>query len=462
MGSLRNKLARFDTLTGRMVVVIATALLVSHSVMFVAMQTHLDRIIARTLHHAQSAYAAAALRQVRALTPDQRALKTIPFNSAVLGVWISDEPFFVPGAARDADLEARLRRSAGFEPERELWAWLTGVDLLVEQYLPGPMEKPARQGHYGLLHCAVEVRPGEWVNIAVRPQPRFWPPSPPIAVFLTTSLLAVALAAALVARRVARPFRAFTQAAERLTAGEEHKPVRVYGPVDLRRAQSAFNVMGARLHATLSSQKALLAAIGHDLRTPLTSLRVRVELLADEHDRRRMARALNELQRLTEAALRAASAGDAGDPIEAIDLVGLVSAVCDDVADLGLPVAFEEPAQRPIVRGWPEELGRAVRNVVENAVRYGERADVRLQVDGAECAIIIADQGPGIPEADQERVFDPLVRLEGSRNAATGGHGLGLHIARNTVLALGGDIRVRNRPDGGLEATIQLPLSAPA
>lgn len=449
----------WDTLTGRMLVLMATALTLSQVLALTILQSNLDTVIKQSIHTAQVAHIGQILRQVRVAAATGGDVRDAADHLSVVGAELADAPFIIPGARPEADLAALLHRRAGLPETIEVRVWNAGLETVGRRMLPDSSAGIPDNPLYGFLYCAVEIEPGRWLTFIVRPLPRFWPPPAPILLLLATSLVMVTLAAGIAARRLARPFRIFTTAAERLGAGERHEPVPVSGPIDVRRAQTAFNVMAARLQATSSSQQALLGAIGHDLRTPLTSLRVRTELLGDDKERARMTRALDELQRLTEAALQAAKGVPAGESARLIDMVGLVGAVCDDLADLGHPVAFEEPDARPIVHGWPEELTRAVRNIVENAVRYGERATVRIEEVAEACRILIEDEGPGIPEADQERVFDPLVRLESSRSAATGGHGLGLHIAHNTVAAHHGAIRLRNRSPRGLAVTIELPLA---
>ena len=454
------KRRRLNTLTSRMVFVMITALVISQALALFILQTRLESLIASSVRHVQIANASQTLRHINEQERPPSPAALLAHNSAVIAAWSATEPEPIGSAQRDAPLEPIIIRGAGLSASAELRVWRAGVESWTNENLPGvEYRADDRITAYGLLHCAIQLEPGEWLNFVLRPQPRVWPPSPPLSVFLVLSLVFIGLAAAIAAQRIAQPLRAFTNACERLTAGEPHTPINVEGPDDVQRAQTAFNVMGSRLHATVRGQQALLAAIGHDLRTPLTSLRVRAELLADEGDKDRITRALDELQELTEAALDAASSASIDAPSHPIDLSGLVFAVCDDLVDLGAPVRFREPDTSPIVDGWPQELLRAVRNVVENAVRYGERAQVRLDATADTAAIIVTDEGPGIPEADHERVFDPLVRLETSRSKQTGGHGLGLHIARNTIAAHQGDIALRNREEGGLEVTITLPIA---
>jgi signal transduction histidine kinase len=167
---------------------------------------------------------------------------------------------------------------------------------------------------------------------------------------------------------------------------------------------------------------------------------------------------LDEMQAMAETALAFARDDSAGEPTRTIDLTALLESLCEDLADLGCDIGFVN-GQRIPYRCRPEALRRAVRNLIQNAVRYGERARVALRRGGEGIEITVDDDGPGIPEAEFERVFQPFVRLEGSRNRATGGVGLGLSIARTVARDHGGDIALANRPGGGLRATIILPAA---
>jgi signal transduction histidine kinase len=217
--------------------------------------------------------------------------------------------------------------------------------------------------------------------------------------------------------------------------------------------------MAARLRRLIEDQRALLSAVGHDLRTPIASLRIRTELVKDAELQARMLNSLGEMERLTEAALAAARGGESGEATRPVDLPSLIEAVCDDMADTGIPVSFSTLPQAR-VDGRASELRRALRNLVENAVRYGGRASVSMAVDAAHAEINIDDEGPGIPEEKLAHVTKPFVRLEESRSVETGGHGLGLTIARAIAERHGGELILANRATGGLRATLKLPLAA--
>jgi signal transduction histidine kinase len=214
--------------------------------------------------------------------------------------------------------------------------------------------------------------------------------------------------------------------------------------------------MRERLDRFIRDRTTMLAAVAHDLRTPITSLRLRAEFVEDEETRNKILETLAEMQAMTEAALAFARGDSEKEPSRLADIIALVESVVDDAADSGRDATFiESPPVTLSCR--PVALRRAVRNLVENAVTYGQRARVRVESDASELRIVVDDDGPGIPPADLERVFDPFVRLETSRSRETGGVGLGLAIARSVMRAHGGDLRLVNRSGGGLSAIASLP-----
>jgi signal transduction histidine kinase len=204
----------------------------------------------------------------------------------------------------------------------------------------------------------------------------------------------------------------------------------------------------------------MLAAISHDLRTPITSLRLRAEFIEDEEIRQKILETLDDMQRMAEATLAFAREEAAQEDTRPVDLAALIESVCADLADIGQDVTFAGAARSHYL-GRPSSLKRALRNLIENAVTYGRRARVGLETGQREWHIVIDDDGPGIPEADFERVFAPFVRLEESRNPETGGVGLGMAISRSIVRGHGGDITLENRRGEhgtlGLRVTIRLP-----
>lgn len=259
-------------------------------------------------------------------------------------------------------------------------------------------------------------------------------------------------------RRISLPLQRLALATRNFQPGIVGDTLPEAGPNDVRAVIVAFNALRLRVTAMLDEKDRMLGAIGHDLRTPLAALRVRIESVEDEADRARMADTIAEMNRTLDDILSLARLGRPSEPIVEVDLPALVDAVVEDFRDLGQPVNFA-PADRITLPLRPSLMRRAVRNLIENAIKYGSVADVRLELARDHVAILIEDRGPGIPVDHLEHVFDPFTRLEGSRNRETGGIGLGLALAKAIVLDARGDISLANRPDGGLEARIALPLA---
>jgi signal transduction histidine kinase len=283
--------------------------------------------------------------------------------------------------------------------------------------------------------------------------PENWPIE--IVVAAVTAILGTSAAAALIARRVARPLLELTRAASVVAHGGNAPAVKEKGPDDVRNAAMAFNRMTEKVTKTMDAHRHLLSAVGHDLRTPITAMRINLEFVEDDALREGLQINLNELQDLTEQVLSAAR-GTGGETRRNVDLSALVESLVADLDDLGEPVSWQSHSPAP-VSCRPNEIRRAVRNLVENAVAYGARADVQITDNGAGYEIVVDDEGPGIPEDDRQRVFEPFVRLETSRNAATGGTGLGLTLVKAIAEGHGGGVVLENRESGGLRARMILP-----
>ena len=283
------------------------------------------------------------------------------------------------------------------------------------------------------------------------------PPKPPIEIIVATivAILMASIATIFVARRVVRPLSELTKAASVGAMNGVVPRVPETGPEDIRAAAAAFNTMTEKVSGTLESQRHLLSAIGHDLRTPITAMRINLEFVSDEDLRRGLIRNLDELQALTEQVL-ASARGTGGETKRNVDLSALVESLCSDLDEMGEPVRWDGAQPAPI-NCRPNEIRRAVRNLVENAVAYGGRAEVTIRDARDAYEILVEDQGPGIPEEDQQRVFEPFVRLESSRNGETGGTGLGLTLVKAIAEGHGGVVTLENRPEGGLRARMRLP-----
>jgi len=291
------------------------------------------------------------------------------------------------------------------------------------------------------------------VLVRLRPE---WPIE--IMIAAVVAVVLASAGAAFIARRVVRPLSELTTAAAKVAMGSGAPHVAEQGPDDVRNAAIAFNAMAAKVTRTLESQRHLLSAVGHDLRTPLTAMRINLEFVVDDELRDGLMRNLDELQALTEQVLAAAK-GAGGEKPRQVDLSALVESLCTDLDELGEPVSWINHAPAPI-SCRPNEIKRAVRNLVENAVAYGHKADVRISDTSDGYEVLVEDEGPGIPEGDRQRVFEPFVRLEGSRNGATGGTGLGLTLVKAIAESHGGAVKLESRPGGGLCVRMRLPRLA--
>ncbi len=275
-------------------------------------------------------------------------------------------------------------------------------------------------------------------------------------IWQTVILYIVVLVPVLVAaRQISKPLRTLAFAARGFRPGGSVDALAEAGPQDVRDVIAAFNALRLRVTAMLDEKDRMLGAIGHDLRTPLAALRVRIESVDDDTDRLRMAETIAEMNRMLDDILSLARLGRPSEPLTEVDLAALVEAVVDDFLDLGENVAFEERA-RLRMRLRPSLMRRALRNLIENALKYGSEVDVQLAEQPDQVRIIVCDRGPGIPEDRLNDVFEAFTRLENSRNKDTGGIGLGLALARAIVREAGGDILLANRVGGGLTATITL------
>jgi signal transduction histidine kinase len=298
------------------------------------------------------------------------------------------------------------------------------------------------------------VRGTELIATFTKPPGPPWPTEMILAAVL--AVLIASVSGAYIARRMARPLSKLAEAAALTARGETAPRVPEVGPDDIRHAAQAFNAMTDQVTRTLESQRHLLSAVGHDLRTPITAMRINIEFVTDPELRDRLQKNLDELQVLTEAVLSAAR-GTGGEPARQIDLAALVESICADLDDLGEPVTWAGHATAPL-SCRAGELRRAVRNLVENAVAYGKKADVSLHAAPGNYEVWVEDEGPGIQAEDRQRVFEPFVRLESSRNLETGGTGLGLTLVKAIAEGHGGRIVLEDRDQGpGLRARLILP-----
>ncbi|MBV2262127.1 MAG: HAMP domain-containing protein [Thauera sp.] len=289
------------------------------------------------------------------------------------------------------------------------------------------------------------------------------PPTPPIMphqrgpflAALAALVLGVGLLTWIAVRIATRPLSRMAEAARALGEDPTRAPMDTRGPTEVAQAAAAFNQMQQRVAEHVAERTRILAAISHDLQTPITRLRLRAEMVDDEGLRVRIQSDLDAMQGLVKEGLAYARSLDERSPAQAIELGPLLQAVAEDARDMGWTVRVPEDARGRVV-GNPSALRRALWNLVENGVKFGGAVEVALACAGEHCEIRVHDHGAGLAQDELDKVFEPFYRTEASRNRETGGTGLGLAITRNLLHAQGGDVTLRNHPEGGLEAVVRL------
>jgi len=306
------------------------------------------------------------------------------------------------------------------------------------------------------LQVTIPLADGQWLSFATA-LPAGGPAySAQFLLSMGVMALIILVVSVWAVRRVTAPLASLATAAERLGQDVNAPALPETGTTETRQAARAFNEMQTRLRSLIENRTRLLAAISHDLRTPLTLLRLRAETVENAQERGKMLSTIAEMDSLIGTTLQFARDESATEPRQQTDLTALVQSVVGDMSGAGLPVRM--PAAAPILyKCQPAALKRAVRNLLDNAVKYGKTGSAEIHVSPQAVEIDIDDNGPGIPEPELPRVLEPFYRLEESRSRETGGVGLGLAITQSIVQAHGGKLTLSNRPAGGLRASIVLP-----
>jgi signal transduction histidine kinase len=306
---------------------------------------------------------------------------------------------------------------------------------------------------------AVQFSDGGWLVFTARE--RLWglPWQGRWAIWLAFLTLSTGIVSTIATRQLVRPIRKFSEAIRLFGTNPQAPPIAETGPRELTSVITSFNEMQAQIQKFVAYRTAMLAAISHDLRTPLTRIRLRGEFIEDEVQQARLFRDVEELQAMVDGAL-AFFRGDADEEaMTNFDLPRVLQTIANDYADQDIEIAYAGPSHA-VYRGRPFALKRAFANLIENAVKYATPPVIELSCQEKTITILVRDQGPGIPGEALERVFSPFYRLESSRNRTTGGVGLGLTAALATIRGHGGDVVLSNLPAGGLLASVTLPRIA--
>lgn len=427
-----------QTLFGRMVLVLLGGLFLAQVLNVAIHLGDRDRIFYQASAARGAQRVADLVRMLDALAPAERARLAARLDLPQLRLSLDDP---APRAAPTAPSEPAaaflrlLRRDLGRDRQIRVEAGATeGIPRLTAH---------------------VRLADGTWAGFRTTLfRERFGHPYRPWSKLMLL-LVAVVAASLLAVRWVTRPLHVLASAAESLGEDINRPPLAETGPAEVRRAAHAFNTMQARLARYIEDRTRILAAMSHDLKTPITRLRLRLELLPDGTLKDKFARDLDEMEAMVSATLDFMRGVEQGGSPQPVDVMALLESLQADAEEMGREVAIEGGVTRPYP-GNPQTLKRCIGNLVDNAVNYGKRATVMVADEGDRLSIRVLDEGPGIPPRELERVFEPFYRLEGSRNRASGGTGLGLAIARNIARTHGGELTLRNVP-GGLEARLTLP-----
>jgi signal transduction histidine kinase len=315
----------------------------------------------------------------------------------------------------------------------------------------------------GDFHVQIRLPEGEWLDVranegqaGMQTEPRSLVLDYLLRIYLVR-LTAVLLLALVAVRFAVKPLKELAKAAEALGRNIYRPPLPVTGPLEVRTAAQSFNAMQEQLTQSLADRTRFLTAVSHDLRSPLTRLRLRMEMLPDSEARERLRGDLDEMEAMLGATLDAVQGVEITEARHEIDINSMLEGLAEDAREAGHEVSIDGRAARPL-SGYPRNLKRCLQNLIDNAIRYGEVARITVSDDDVLLRIVFSDNGPGIPdEALLERVFEPYFRVSGSRNSASGGTGLGLTIARSVAAAHGGTLTLGNGAVKGLEVTLVLP-----
>lgn len=435
-----------DTLTNRTILLMLIGIGIVHIASLHAYQIALDR---------EAAIASDARLADRVLTIKRAVMRVAPAEREPVAHELSGGPIeahwsrtdhALPGGPGSAEWESLRTRMQELAPE-----------LTRSQIIIGANRKLESDPHLALI--SVQLPDDSWINVSVFS--RLTPPASSHGTVLSTSLMALGVIgfAILLVRWMTRPLQTFAAAAQRLYKSSDQARVPEEGPREVRELAIAFNEMQARIKRLIDDRTHALAAVSHDLKTPITRLRLKTEGLKDASLAASVRADLSEMEEMLDQTLAFLRGERIDEDVRALDLAALVQTLVDDASDAGSDVSF--PARpRLVLEGRPLALKRAIGNLIENALKYGERARITLTSDAGHALLVIDDDGPGIPDDQLERAFEPFQRLEQSRNRQTGGFGLGLTIAQTILTGHGGSIVLANREAGGLMVTVTMPLKA--
>jgi signal transduction histidine kinase len=407
-------------------------------------------------------------RLLDSLPAEERRRVAAIFSAPPLAVSLGGPPLEPPADPEEDFQLAMFKRVLGFALGEGLQARVARAPgaRVPAARTPGPVP-PMMHGQMGpgmrglgpggaFFVVQVALRDGTRVNFDSFLSPQDADVPLRLAATLVILLGTVVALSALAVRWVTKPLSTLATAAEKLGEDINRAPLPVAGPAEVRRAAKAFNTMQSRLARFIGDRTRIVAAMSHDLKTPLTRLRLRTETLEDEALQAKFARDIDEMESMIAQTLDFMRDAASAEPAQPVNVMSLLESLQADYQDAGQAFEIKGRVAQPLA-GKPRALRRCLSNLLDNAFRYGQRPSVEVDDGARELTLRVLDEGPGIPQAELERAFEPFYRGEASRSRETGGTGLGLGIARNIARAHGGELTLSNRAGGGLEATLTLP-----
>ena len=430
-----------DTVAGRTILVMLISLLASHLLSVFVYHTDMVRRVSSTSEHALAERLLSAKGLIEIAPPAQRDAIAHAVSSRDETVhWMVDAPLGTEPAPEALDSLAGQIMALLPETSRS--------DLRVAyEQAPGADARPD-EGSSRILASA-RLKDGSWVTVTAPPYNDQGLLSSEAAISTTIMALAIIAVAAAMVRFFTRPLRSLAVAAERFGRDVMAPALPETGPRETRMAAKAFNGMQERIRKLLNDRTQMLAAMSHDLRTPITRLKLEAEFVGDEDQRRRMLRDLDDMEAMVGSTLAFLKDGSDAEPLKVVDVSTLVASVCEQMEDAGMPVVYHGVTSAPL-SCRPMSLKRAFSNIIDNAVKYGAGAEVSMAQDADRYVVLVSDNGPGISLNEQKKVFAPFYRVESSRSRETGGTGLGLSVAQSIIRAHGGEISLENKTEGGL------------
>lgn len=452
------KLPLPDSIAARTFLLLVVVLMASHAIsMSLYFSDRWTELMLRNEAHVGERMATIA-RILKNLPPDERLAIAIGADAPQLRLRLSDKNVITPNIKDDWEssiVAATLLDHLEPEDREELSIRFVGGDAARDLFrLFG--EDAGLTQHERIIVASYRLDDGAWLNMAatVRVSGDFF--SIRFILSMATMIAAAIIIGIIVVRYITGPLARFSAASDVLGKNVDAAHMPVEGPKEVRDVAKAFNRMQERLRRFVHDRTAMIAAISHDLRTPITRLRLRAEFVDDHEQQAKMLGDLAEMEKMIDSTLSFARDDIRNEEMRRVDVTSLLRSICDEMSDAGHEVTLNANGQTPL-KCRPVSIKRALTNLIGNAVKYGGNVEIQLALESDRVRITIQDDGPGIPETEFDNVFMPFYRLEQSRNNETGGVGLGLSVARNIIRGHGGDVVLKNRPEGGLSVEACFP-----